>query len=111
VTTPIAKAIGFSGHAFGNPIRYVPKAPSEPKSVLPLEAGTLAQKLYSLRHNAVAKLESAAKILPGHRLLTGTSRIFGCQEAFASQISLQSISRKGGTPDFLCPLKGAVPVW
>ena len=33
VTTPPSKEGGFSAHAFGNPIRYVLKAPSGPKSV------------------------------------------------------------------------------
>lgn len=33
VTTPSPKDDGFSGHACGNPLRYVLKAQSKPKSL------------------------------------------------------------------------------
>ena len=100
VTTPIAKVIGFSGHAHANPSRYVPKAPSEPvgsersESFPPLTLSlSSVYSAASFRSETVAAGcnsllgEWAAKILPDDRLLTGTFRIFGCQEPFGSQTS------------------------
>ena len=105
MTTPTAKAVGFSGHACGNPLRYVPKAPSEPVgpetlilSVSSICAASYRSVTVAAGCNSVASPESAAKILLGNRLLTRTPRIFGCQEAFASQTSQRIILQKGGTP-------------
>ena len=122
MTTPIAKAIGFSGHAHGNPLRYVPKAPSEPVGsergerfspltlcVSSVPAASFHSQTVAAGCDSVASLELAAKVLPSDRLLTRTPRIFGCQEAFASQTSTLIIPQKGGACGFPRRLKTAVP--
>ena len=115
VTTPTAKAIGFSigfsGHACGNPLRYVPKAPSEPVGPETLTLSVSSICAASFRSITVvaagcdsllAPLESAAKILPGDRLLTGTPPIFGCQGRRRPQTSIHILPREGGARGFLC---------
>lgn len=83
MTTPTAKAItlsiGFSGHAYGNPFRYVLKAPSEPKSVVRLHqlapsvpTLTAASAAYGARRMTLCFSEPTAKILSGNGFLTGT---------------------------------------
>jgi hypothetical protein len=128
VTTPTAKAVGYSigvsGHAHADPSRYVPKAPPEPvgsgrgENLSPLilgvssmeDAASFRSQTVTAGCNSVAPPESAAKILPSDRLFTRTPRIFGCREAFASQTSSHILLWKGGAPDFLCRLKTTVPV-
>jgi hypothetical protein len=122
VTTPTAKVtgfllIGFSGHAHGNPSRYVPKAPPEPVGSEFLTLGVSSvEYAASFRSitvaagcNSAASPGSAAKILPGNGLLTRTPPIFGCQEAFAAQTSTLIKSQKGGACGFSRRLKTAVP--
>ena len=61
MTTPTAKAIGFSQHACGNPLRYATKAPPEPEKPLESMTGAGAFNLAP----GLGSLEPTAKILPG----------------------------------------------
>jgi hypothetical protein len=123
VTTPTAKVtgfllIGFSGHAHGNPSRYVPKAPPEPvgsgflthgtHSVPSISAASFRSITVTAGCNSVASPGSAAKILPGDTLLTGTPPISVCQGRRHPQTSLQSIPSEGGARGFLCRQKTTV---
>ena len=110
MTTPTDKSVGFSGHAHGNPSRYVPKAP--PESVSSFEAVSFRPGTVTAGHDS--EVESGAKILPGNPLLAGTPRIFDCQAGLAElrphKTSSLIIPQKGGAPDFLCRLTTTVPV-
>jgi hypothetical protein len=109
VTTLTFKEVSFSAHAFGNPIRYVLKAPSEPKSVSSFEAVRSRAKQYRRTQRVICDT-LAAKILCADRLLDTTPRIFGCQRPYGLQTSTHILPWKGGAPDFPCPLQRAILV-
>ena len=99
VTTPTAKAIrfsiGFSGHAHDNPSRYVPKAPPEPEFVSSISAASFRSITVAAGCDSLlAPLESAARILPGDRLLTRTPRIFGIKDEDAHRLRYKVYYRK-----------------
>ena len=109
MTTLTSKEVSFSANACVKH-RYVScrRPRPGPKRVLSLLSGAVAQNC-TLGHDSTSQ-ESAENTLPSGRLPARTQRMFCCQEALASQISIHILPRKGGAPEFLCRLKTTVPV-
>jgi hypothetical protein len=76
VTTPLPKGSGFSGHACGNPLRYVPKAPPEPEEAFHQNACTgesiTGNSVFDSFPGLNLLVRLTSDILPGEGLLSRT---------------------------------------
>ena len=110
MTTPMLESTGFWANACVN-YRYVGcrRLRPSPKVFLSFWP-SLSQKKCAATHRTGSFILTWLRTFYRAEDYPPEPAISGYQEPNGPQTSIGILPRRGGAPDFLCPLKGAVPV-